>query len=186
MNLIPEFQIGLSNAWWLSSVYIVINFLLIVAIPKDAAKRLMKHPTTTRSEKIILKVQLILFFGNILYTIFVTLKTGTAWFWSGLLVFTVGMIAYIISMINYAATPQDQPVVKGMYRISRNPIHVSSFIAWLGVGIATASWVILLVSIFEQILMHNTTLAEERFCLENYGDSYRKYMEEVPRYFLFF
>jgi protein-S-isoprenylcysteine O-methyltransferase Ste14 len=54
------------------------------------------------------------------------------------------------------------------------------------VGVATASWVILLVTVVVQILMHRTTLAEERFCLKKYGDSYREYMNRVPRYFLFF
>jgi protein-S-isoprenylcysteine O-methyltransferase Ste14 len=76
--------------------------------------------------------------------------------------------------------------LKGLYRISRNPIHVFSFIAWLGIGIATKSWIILLAVIIVQILMHKTTLEEERFCLEKYGDSYRRYMKEVPRYLLFF
>ena len=47
-------------------------------------------------------------------------------------------------------------------------------------------WVILAANIVLCILMHNTTLAEERFCLERYGQVYRGYMEKVPRYFLFF
>jgi protein-S-isoprenylcysteine O-methyltransferase Ste14 len=34
--------------------------------------------------------------------------------------------------------------------------------------------------------MHNTTLVQERFCLEEYGQAYRDYVERVPRYFLFF
>ena len=48
------------------------------------------------------------------------------------------------------------------------------------------SWIILLIAVVEQILMHRTTLEEESFCLEAYGDSYRQYMKEVPRYLLFF
>ena len=32
---------------------------------------------------------------------------------------------------------------------------------------------------------HLTVLAEERYCFEKYGEYYRKYMKNVPRYFLF-
>jgi protein-S-isoprenylcysteine O-methyltransferase Ste14 len=186
MKLMPEFQLGLLNGWWFSAAYVVINIIVMAAIPKGVVKRLTTNPAKTPSEKLSMKIQMILFFGVVIYPVFVTLKIGTAWFWSGLFIFIVGMIAYVVSVLNFAATPKDQPVDRGLFRISRNPIHVSSFVALLGVGIATASWVIISVNIIEQIMMHKTTLAEERFCLEKYGDSYRKYMGKVPRYFLFF
>ncbi len=186
MDLVPELRLGLFNGWWFSAAYLLINGVVIAAIPREAVKRLTVHPSNSLFDKILLKVQMILFFGNIVFAIFVPLKLGTGWFWSGLSVFVIGMIGYVVSMVNYANTPMDKPVVRGLYRISRNPIHVSSFIAWLGVGIATMSWIILLIAIVEQILMHKTTLDEERFCLEAYGDSYREYMEKVPRYLLFF
>jgi protein-S-isoprenylcysteine O-methyltransferase Ste14 len=186
MELVPEFQLGFLNGWWFSAAYIAINILVMAAVPRDVAKRLTTNPAMTKSEKISMRIQLILFFSVVIYPIFVPMKLGTAWFWSGLFVFVAAMIAYVTSILNYAATPEDQPVVRGLFRISRNPIHVSSFVALVGVGIATASWVIILASVIEQILMHKTTLAEERFCLERYGDSYKEYMKKVPRYFLFF
>ncbi len=182
----PEFQLGLFNGWWFSAAYVAINILVIAAVPRDVVKRLTTNPVKTRSEKLSSKIEMILFFGVVIYPIFVSMKLGTAWFWSGLFVFIAAMTAYVISILNFAATPKDQPVVKGLFRISRNPIHVTSFVALVGVGIATASWVIILVNIIVQIMMHKTTLAEERFCLEKYGDSYREYMGKVPRYFLFF
>jgi protein-S-isoprenylcysteine O-methyltransferase Ste14 len=186
MDLVPELRVGLVNGWWLSAAYLLINGAVMAVIPREAARRLTTHPSKNLLDKIFLGIQMILFFGNIIFAIFVPLKLGTAWFWSGLSIFVVGMIAYVVSILNYADTPLDKPVVKGLYRISRNPIHVFSFIAWLGIGIATMSWIILLIAVVEQVLMHKTTLEEERFCLEAYGDSYRQYMEKVPRYLLFF
>ena len=92
-----------------------------------------------------------------------------------------------MALASFASTPLNQPVVKGLYRISRNPIYMtSSFLGWIGVGLATASWVIILMAIAGCLLMHNSILAEERFCLEKYGESYREYTQKVPRYFLFF
>ncbi len=56
-----------------------------------------------------------------------------------------------------------------MYHISHNPCHVTSFVAWLGVGIDTTSWVIIVADVVMNILMYVTTLAEECFYLEKYG-----------------
>jgi len=32
------------------------------------------------------------------------------------------------------------------------------------------------------IINHFVVIAEEKHCLKEYGDSYREYMEKVPRY----
>jgi len=42
------------------------------------------------------------------------------------------------------------------------------------------AWVLLV------FINHLRTLAEERLCLAQYGDSYQAYMDKVARYFLFF
>ncbi|MBN1572675.1 MAG: isoprenylcysteine carboxylmethyltransferase family protein [Deltaproteobacteria bacterium] len=186
MDLIPELRLGLVNGWWFSSAYLLINGAVMALIPREAARRLTTHPSKNLFEKIFLTIQMILFFGTIVFAIFVPVKPGTVWFWSGLSVFVIGMAAYVVSMFNFAKAPMDKPALNGLYRISRNPIHVFSFVAWIGIGIAAASWIILSATVIVQIMMHKTTLEEERFCLEAYGDSYRKYMKEVPRYLLFF
>jgi protein-S-isoprenylcysteine O-methyltransferase Ste14 len=53
----------------------------------------------------------------------------------------------------------------------------------VGIGIACASWVFLLVAIvFAVAQMHILAIPEERFCLEKYGDAYREYMARTPRW----
>ena len=186
MSIVPEFQIGLWNGWWFSLVYLAVNFGLLVLYPKEVAKRLFTPPEMNKTEQVILRIESVLYYGMMVYAVFVPLKLGTAWFPTGLVVFGLGMIGTLVATANFASTPLDQLVVKGLYRISRNPGHVASFVAWLGVGIATASWVIIVTDVVMNLLMHATTLAEERFCLDKYGESYRGYMQRVPRYFLFF
>ena len=91
----------------------------------------------------------------------------------------------VVAMINFAATPQDLPVTRGMYRFMRHPIQVLANIMWIGVGIATTSWIILLACLALVMVSYPSFLAQERSCLELYGDTYRKYMEVTPRYILF-
>lgn len=186
MPIVPEFQIGLWNGWWFTVAYLAIHVILFLVVPREASERLLTRPTLDKTDRLLFNIQQILYFGIMVYAVFVSLKLGTTWFWIGLAIFVLSMAGYVMAIANFVSTPVDQPVVKGLYRVSRNPIHVMSDIAWFGIGIATASWVILAANIVLCILMHNTTLAEERFCLERYGQVYRGYMEKVPRYFLFF
>jgi protein-S-isoprenylcysteine O-methyltransferase Ste14 len=76
--------------------------------------------------------------------------------------------------------------MKGLYKISRHPQIVSLFIIFFGICLAIGSWAALIALILSRILQHYGLLAEEEVCLEQYGESYRKYLEEVPRYFVFF
>jgi protein-S-isoprenylcysteine O-methyltransferase Ste14 len=186
LNIVPEFQIGLWNGWWFSLVYLAVSVGLLALYPKHVAKRLFTWPEMSKTEWVIARIESVLYYGIIVYAVFVPLKLGTAWLYTGLVVFGLGMIGNLTATANFASTPPDQPAVEGLYRISRNPCHVTSFVAWLGVGIATASWVIIVADVVMNLLMHVTTLAEERFCLEKYGQLYREYMQKVPRYFLFF
>jgi protein-S-isoprenylcysteine O-methyltransferase Ste14 len=52
----------------------------------------------------------------------------------------------------------------------------------IGVGIATASWVLLLLSVAYIIAPLLWVDAEERHCLKVYGDAYREYMNKTPRW----
>jgi len=52
----------------------------------------------------------------------------------------------------------------------------------IGVGIACASWLFLLLSIASVLFAIRFVGMEERWCLEKYGDAYREYMKRTPRY----
>ena len=84
--------------------------------------------------------------------------------------------------VGFATTPPDKLITKGIYRYSRNPMHLSGVVIFLGVGIATASWVFLLLAVVYVILQLLWVSAEERHCLKYYGDAYREYMNKTPRY----
>jgi protein-S-isoprenylcysteine O-methyltransferase Ste14 len=61
-------------------------------------------------------------------------------------------------------------------------MYFATFIIFLGIGIATASWVILLVAIIFLILTNIITNSEERFCKEIYGDTYKEYLNRTSRW----
>lgn len=56
------------------------------------------------------------------------------------------------------------------------------YITWIGIGVVTASWVILMLVFVSMIVQHFMILGEERICFEKYGNTYREYMNRTPRY----
>jgi protein-S-isoprenylcysteine O-methyltransferase Ste14 len=56
------------------------------------------------------------------------------------------------------------------------------FVLLLGLGIVTASWVLLLLFIVFVVGCVVFVNVEEQSCLDKYGDSYREYMNKTPRW----
>ncbi|MBA7626193.1 hypothetical protein ES703_33637 [subsurface metagenome] len=181
MSLTPAFEIGVWNAWILT-LYLPVHPLLIMLIVKDANEK-MEFPAYNKTEKIIsIFTNFILFFGLFIYSIFLPLQLGTAWFYTGLAICVLGVAAWTIAMVNIANIPLGEPWAKGLYRYSRHPMVLSSYLIFIGAGIASASWIFLLFSIVLIILSAVLVTAEERHCLEKFGDAYREYMNRTPRW----
>ena len=70
----------------------------------------------------------------------------------------------------------------GVYRFSRNPMYVAYFICFMGMALLVQSLVLAVMVVVFQVSAHWIILAEERWCLENFGAEYRRYMGEVRRY----
>ncbi len=117
-----------------------------------------------------------------IYSIFLPLRIGTAWFYTGLSIYILGMIIGIIAITSIAATQLGKPFTKGMYRYSRHPLSVSMFLVFLSIGVATTSWLYLLLSVVLMVVTHFMVAIEERSCLEKFGDTYREYMNRTPRW----
>jgi protein-S-isoprenylcysteine O-methyltransferase Ste14 len=187
MSLIPEFKIGLWNGWILSAIFLVANYTMMFIAPKENVKEMMDQVKQAKGkDRIVGILSFVPYYGLMLYAIFVSLKLDTPWVYIGLAMFVLGMIGEGISGVQLFFRKPSQPMFKGFYSISRNPIYVFYDIVCIGIGLATASWLILALTVFSMLLNHYIVLAEERICLERYGDAYHEYMDKVPRYILFF
>jgi protein-S-isoprenylcysteine O-methyltransferase Ste14 len=184
MSLIPEFELGLWNAWIFVLLGLLIGFVSWVLISKEAMKkfRIVPNVPKTRAEKTSDKIYLPLALASMVYSVFLPIKLGTLWFYVGLAVWVLSLVIGLISFVSFGTTPLDELVTKGIYRISRNPVCLSGFLADVGIGIACASWVFLLYAVIDLTLMYISMGAEERFLLEKYGAAYREYMNRIPRW----
>ena len=183
MSLIPAFDIGLWNAW----IFMVCSLIPVIFLFMPLVSRGQKGKTAftayfSKMQKNAFSTTQLIFFMLIIYSIFVPLKLCTVWFYIGLPVFLVGFIPYAMLAANFVTTPLDKPVTRGIYRYSRHPMYLTMFLMLLGAGIASASWIFLLLSVVDIIMPPLFVEAEERYCLDKYGDAYREYMTRTPRW----
>jgi protein-S-isoprenylcysteine O-methyltransferase Ste14 len=186
VSLIPAFEIGVWNAWILL-LFLPLHPLVMVIIDKlvgtgDMFKK-METPAYDRTESIInIFGSYVLFFGLFVYSIFLPLQLATAWFYVGLALCFLGVVIWIMAIVNIADVPLGEPWNKGLYRYSRHPMYLGLLLTLIGAGIASASWIFLLLSIIYIILLVILVTAEERFCLNKFGTPYREYMDRTPRW----
>jgi protein-S-isoprenylcysteine O-methyltransferase Ste14 len=186
MSLIPAFEIGVWNAWilWvLMFLSMIIPNFFISQEAKERAKRATQFAPFRGTEKILAySTHAVIMPAAIIYSIFLPLKIGTAWLYVGLLIFALSLVMTVMININFASTPLDKPVTKGFYRISRHPIYLSAALMYFGIGIACASWVILLCAVLWIVFLNIVIPTEERFLIGQYGDAYREYIDRTPRW----
>jgi len=184
MLLIPAFEIGLWNAW-IFMLLDVLTFPIFIRIAKGRAPEeegKSQVSAISRIKRITLYSSKAIYVPAFIYSIFLPLKLGTVWFYVGLPVTLIGFIGGVIVILNWAASPRGEPVTNGLYRYSRHPMYVTAFVFFLGVSIATASWVFLLFTILLIAASFYFAPVEEQSCLEKYGDAYREYMKKTPKY----
>jgi protein-S-isoprenylcysteine O-methyltransferase Ste14 len=183
MSLIPAFEIGIWNAWILTVFMLLVGMVPSFFISKERAKKMEGWSPYSKTEKILaLSTHVFIMPVAAIYSIFLPLKIGTVWLYVGLPICLLGGIMIVIAYINIIGTPPDKPVTKGAYHISKHPLYFGQFWIYVGMGIACASWVLLLLAVAWIILWHIVVPAEEQGLVEQYGNSYRKYMNKTPRW----
>ena len=183
MSLIPAFEIGVWNAWIITVFLVLLGMVPGFFISKERKDKMGKWPPVNKTEKILaLSTHVVIMPAAAIYSIFLPLQLGTAWFYVGLPICFLAGVMVVLAYINIINTPPDEPVTKGAYHISRHPMYFSAFLVYLGTGIAAASWLFLLFAAAWIIMWHIVVPAEERGLVEEYGDAYREYMNRTPRW----
>jgi protein-S-isoprenylcysteine O-methyltransferase Ste14 len=184
MSLIPTFKIGMWNGWLFMSFFIIHMGIMFLAgkqvwershVPKEIRK--------TKFEKSLGTINNFLWWFMMLYSIFLPLRLGAFWFYVGLFLFIFGAIFMTMATFNFVTTPPNEMIKKGVYQFSRHPMYFSALFICLGTGIATGSWLFILIILVISFLFNKEAVVEERYCLDKYGQEYQEYKNSVPRWF---
>ena len=122
-----------------------------------------------------------------------------AWFWRlcgptpqslqllGLGLICLGIIAALGTMAWFGIGKAFGVIIKGLttqgpYRISRNPQILGGYLMIIGVVLQWPSLYAVVWLVMYGFILHWMVLTEEEHLLRVFGDEYRKYCSEVPRY----
>jgi protein-S-isoprenylcysteine O-methyltransferase Ste14 len=186
VTLIPEFRLALINGWIFFLIYIGVFFSIILSFKKTVVKRLYYRSLRTERQILLIITGKFITFINIILIILSPIRFNLLPFMIGIIIFVSGLIGLIVSLLNYSSTPIDKPVTKGIYNISRHPQIFSIWILFLGICFIIGSLLSLFLLLISLIFLHTSVLAEEKSCLKQYGELYKNFIKNTPRYFLFF
>lgn len=186
MQWFPTPALGFLNGWILPALLYLSFGVLLAVFPKPVVARLYDRSHQAERKKLPRLLGVLLVLAWLALAIVTPLPRGHVVLPLGIALYALGLIGFIVALLNFAATPAGQPVTAGLYRISRHPQQFMLSVAFLGASVAMGSWPAFLLMAVAAVGGHGKVRAEEEACLRQYGDSYRDYMQRVPRYFLFF
>jgi len=185
MSLIPEFELGLWNAWIFMVPFLLVMLLCILVMwKKGAPGGPARIPCKSKITLLVASLSKIIYFPAVLYSVFLPLQLGTIWFYVGLPITLIGLVGSIVVLVDWVITSAGQPVTRGIYRYSRHPMYVTGVFIFLGVSIISASWIFLLLTIIFGVGVTRPYFVkiEEAQCIGHYGNAYREYMDRTPRW----
>jgi protein-S-isoprenylcysteine O-methyltransferase Ste14 len=188
MSLVPAFEVGVWNAWIFMVPALLLTLLLMFLMvrkdaPGDSVQR-VQRACKSKFTLVVASLSKVILLPAVIYSVFLPLQVGTMWFYVGLPITLVGLIGTVLVLMDWASTPEGQPVTRGIYRYSRHPSYVTLFLVLLGVSIASASWVFLLLTVIFGVGVTRpySVKVEEAQCLGHFGAPYREYMNRTPRW----
>ena len=181
MSLVPAFEIGVWNAWILVVPMLIIFFFDVRVTAARESGQSGDFQLTRKENRIVYAVFLPMVVSFV-YAVFLPIQLGTTWLYSGLLIYVFGVIFTIVTLVNFATSPHDKIITKGLYGTTRNPMYIGMLLMQIGLGVTCSSWLYLILTLVLMILLNANSSAEERYCLYRYGDSYHEYMNKIPRW----
>ena len=171
------------NGFFLLIPFLLIRFVLLLALNRNAVRRAAHFAPLRGREKIAYLVYQTATAGTLLCPVFLSVRTDfSPMFFAGATCYVLGLCLLAASVVAFSS-PDDMGLnTNGIYKLSRNPMYVAYFVCFIGIAMLTKSLVLLGMVLTFQISAHWIILAEERWCLEHFGDDYRRYMAQARRY----
>lgn len=187
MEFMPEHSISLYNLFWFPLLYGVLSLVVLSKIKRDSKKRILTFPKYKNKISKFLSLFFMLIFGKliIIYSVFVPIKANTFYFYLGIIIYTFGIACSVYAMYYFSKADLTHPVTKGIYKYSRHPMQVMYYLSWIGLGLISGTWIIIIYALVFPLLTIPSLKAQENDCLKKYGEEYGEYIKNTPR-FLFF
>lgn len=170
--------------FWLLLPFFLIRFGLLSLIDRKALNRAAYFPPRLKQEQIAYWIYQLSTGAMFISLFFLSIQiTGSALFYTGIVLYAAGILLLIGSVIHFAKPSECGFNQAGLYRFSRNPMYVAYFLFFLGCSFLTESLLLLGFLLVFQLSAHWIIRSEERWCIGQFGETYQRYMKKVRRYF---
>ena len=186
MEFFPRIELTFLGGWIFLVVLWSVPCITLITVSRDMREKLTDRSNFSTRQKRYLIISKILALIEIAIIILTPLNYPSIDFIIGIPIYVFGMTGFIVAILSYVRTPLNEPVTRGIYRISRNPQEFMIGLSCLGICFLIGSGIAVIVLLAAKVFTHFCIIAEEEACLRLYGKSYQEYMEKVPRYFVFF
>lgn len=171
------------NGFLLLIPFLLIRFGLLGALGHGGIKRAAHFPAMSGTAKTAYWAYQVSTASIFVLLCFLSVKLDFSWqFYWGINSYLVGLVLCAISIFHFAHPSNTGLNLKGLYSISRNPMYLSYFLCFIGCGLLTHSLILCATVLVFQISSHWIILAEEKWCIEKFGDAYNEYLKKVRRY----
>ncbi len=102
----------------------------------------------------------------------------------GLFLMGIGLRIWAQQHVHYGLRARKSLTITGPYSFVRNPLYIGNILICLGaVIISELLWLVPITLFYCSWLYSLAVRYEEAHLLDKYGESYRRYREQVPRWF---
>ncbi len=182
--------------YWISYILFTFDLILGIVVILKLSKDYQEQKKRSRTGVIL---------NTVFYELFICILYFVCWcdFWIinlipifsialfiiGIIVLLIGVIPFVISLKEFKSFKRavgldaNELITTGIYSRSRNPQIVSWGIAQFGFAIMGHSVFAFIMCIFWIIINHPYLLMEEKHLKNVFGEKYREYCKNTPRYF---
>ena len=125
-----ELRIGWLNGWIYSGVFMAVSLSAYVF-----ARRMTSFAWMSRRQLVIAGMADVITTGLCILTIWKPIVYPGVLFWTGNLLYALGLIIEVLSIPAFATTPSDKPVTKGIYAVLRHPYYTGGYLCLIGIGL---------------------------------------------------
>ncbi len=163
--------ITINTCAWFTLVYLIFAYGLWLLFPKYIQIRFSRIPNI----KYVTFTYQLFYYLFLFFSIFISIEINT-WFFLGLFVYLIGLSIYISAIYYFAINEWDKPVTGGIYRLFRHPVYLGFALIMFGTALAGKSLLLFVLAVIISFLSFIVAKQEEKNCLAQYRDEYRKYL----------
>lgn len=163
--------------------FFLVRFGLLGLLSGEAVRRAAHFAPMEGGERLVYWIYQISTAGILISLFFLEITfEPLGLFLGGGAVYCLGIALLTASITDFAAPAADGLRRNGVYRLSRNPMYAAYFLVFLGCAALTGSWLLLGWLLAFQLSAGQIVRAEERWCVQRFGEAYQRYMEQVRRW----